>query len=71
MPTHTPGMSYFIRQQWPELCWQVVQITEDQARVMRERGERTYETSAQAYQIAARLNAQRKRKSQTLGKDLS
>jgi hypothetical protein len=57
-PTRTPGMRYFLRQQWPSTRWQVLQISEAQAQALLERGERTYSTSAQAYAIARKLNSQ-------------
>jgi len=59
-PTRTPGTLYYVRQTWPALSWQVVPISEGQGEFMRERGERIYDTSAQAYAVAKRLNDKRK-----------
>jgi len=56
MSVRTPGMQYFVRLYWPDLQWQVVQITEAQARAMLARGERPFPTAAQAHAVARRLN---------------
>jgi hypothetical protein len=58
-PTRTPGTRFFLRQVWPSLRWQVVPVSEDQARTMQERSETVYASSAQAYAVARKLNRPR------------
>jgi hypothetical protein len=58
--TKTPGMLYYVRQQFPGLAWVVVQLPADQGRAMRERGEpRVYDTPAQAHKVASAMNKRR------------
>lgn len=56
----TPGVFYVIRQAFPSLEWQVTSVDRAQAESMRRRGERVYDTAAQAHAIVDKLNAKRK-----------
>lgn len=56
----TPGSMYVVHQRFPDLVWQVVSVPEAQGRGMMERDEpNVYETSAQAYAVAKRLETAR------------
>lgn len=57
--TRTPGHAYFVRQGFPSLHWQVIQLEQWQAELMRERGAPIFETSAQAHAVAAERNRTR------------
>jgi len=61
VPTRTPGSRYLVRQHWPDLGWQVVQVPEDQGRALFDRGELVYASSAQAHAVAGRLNKKRRK----------
>ena len=57
--TRTPGYKYYVRQQFPSLRYQVVMVDLFQAMTMKARGEKVYDSSAQAY--AVRDSLQKKR----------
>lgn len=62
--TRTPGAMYLVRQSFPSLSWQVVQVDEAQGRAMRKRGEpHVYDSSAQAFAVRTRLEVARVEKS--------
>jgi hypothetical protein len=53
-------MKYFVRQHFPSLDWQVVTISDDQARSMVKRGvTHIFKKSNQAYAVRDRLQGER------------
>ena len=66
--TQTPGVWYFIRQDFPSLRWQVTTVDEFQARSMRERGEKLYKSSAQAYLVRDKLEKKRQERCESISK---
>lgn len=59
MFTRVPGKRFIVIQAIPHLEWTVQSIEEEQAWRMRERGEKVFDTPAQAHVVCDKLNVKR------------